>query len=174
MKCPYCYNEQIDGSAFCEKCGANLKPAAQRQDNPFQPSQPQQNMYPPDSQQQGGQQPYNPYGQQNQQGNNPYGQQGQGNIYQPPNQQNADYERYAKQAKTALICGIISLFCAGMILGIVAIVQGAQASKSLKSIGAPTGNATAGIILGIIGLVGWALSLIFLPSLWSSLFMFSY
>ena len=131
-------------------------------------------MYPPDSQQQG-QQPYNPYGQQNQQQPyNPYGQQNPQGMYQPPNQQGADYERYAKQAKTALICGIISLFCAGLVLGIVAIVQGAQASKSLKSIGAPSGNATAGIILGIIGIVGGVVGSIFMSSYWSALFMFSY
>jgi len=52
------------------------------------------------------------------------------------------------------------LFIFGFILGLVAVSQGATARKNLKSIGAPTGNATAGIVLGFIGVIGWIAAMI--------------
>lgn len=63
---------------------------------------------------------------------------------------------------TALITGIISLFCCGVILGIVAIVQGRK-GMALADQGLATnrGQAQAGMILGIIGLVIWVLYLVF-------------
>ena len=63
-----------------------------------------------------------------------------------------DMRRNAEKAATAsLVCGIVGFFCCGMILGIIAIVQGRKA----QSLGYTGGMATAGIVLGIIGLVVW-------------------
>lgn len=61
------------------------------------------------------------------------------------------------KATGSLVCGIISLFFAGIILGIVAIVMGMQAKKE----GFVGGKATAGIVLGVIGIAGTVLMLIF-------------
>jgi len=59
-------------------------------------------------------------------------------------------------ATVSLICGIIGFFFAGLILGIVSIVQGAKA----KRLGYTGGKATAGIVLGIIDLAVWAILII--------------
>ncbi len=58
-----------------------------------------------------------------------------------------------KAATTSLVCGIVGLFIAGLILGIVAIVQ----SNKAKSLGVTNGKQKAGFILGIIDLVGMVL-----------------
>lgn len=55
------------------------------------------------------------------------------------------------KAKGSLICGIIGLFVAGIILGIVALVM---ANNSIKQNG-PTGMAKAGRILGVIDIVAF-------------------
>lgn len=69
-----------------------------------------------------------------------------------------------KAATTSLVCGIIGLFICGPILGTVAIVQ---ANKAIREIDmAPQygpgskGKATAGRVLGIIGLVGWLIVIV--------------
>ena len=59
-------------------------------------------------------------------------------------------------ATGAIVCGIIGLFVAGLILGIIAIVQATKAKK----LGCASGKATAGIVLGVCAIVGWAFSLI--------------
>lgn len=56
----------------------------------------------------------------------------------------------------SLVCGIVSFFCFGVILGILAVVFGGVA----KSKGYKGGMATAGIVLGIIGLALYVLTLI--------------
>ena len=98
------------------------------------------------------------YGQPGQQAPPQYGQPGQ----QVPPQYGQPYQQnyYAGQkhpadgtATAALVCGIIGLFIFGLILGIIAIVQGSRAKK----LGYPGGKATAGIVLGIIDIVAWAL-----------------
>ena len=156
MRCPYCSFEQNDSAAFCEKCGANLKPAQQPlEQNPYQ------------------QQPQQPYGQQN-----PYQQQPQQPYqpYPPPYPPSAyDIGPAQKQAKSAMICGIIGLFCFGLIIGIIALVMGIQSRAKLvkANVQEGQGQALAGIILGIIGLVGWAVSLIWLPSILNGLFAVS-
>lgn len=64
------------------------------------------------------------------------------------------YRHPGESAATgALICGIISLFVFGFILGIIAIVQ----ASSAKKLGYVGGKATAGMVLGIIGIVGGTL-----------------
>ena len=65
-----------------------------------------------------------------------------------------------KKALWAMILGIVSLFCCGIVTGIVAIVLSQQAKQEIaRSGGMQTGagQAQAGFILGIIGI---ALSLI--------------
>jgi uncharacterized transporter YbjL len=55
-----------------------------------------------------------------------------------------------------MICGIVGLVVAGLILGIIAIVQGNNAKK----LGYTGGQATAGIVLGVIDIAAWAVILI--------------
>jgi hypothetical protein len=57
---------------------------------------------------------------------------------------------------TALVTGIVSLFCCGFILGVVAIVQGRK-GMALADQGLATnrGAAQAGFVLGIVGIVLW-------------------
>jgi hypothetical protein len=50
-------------------------------------------------------------------------------------------------------------------LGIIALVYGLPARKVLAQANQPTGQAIAGIVCGIIGIVGWAIILgVGLPS----------
>lgn len=92
MRCPYCYNEQPDGSSFCEKCGASLKPAQPQEQN-FGNSQ-QQNPYPSQNPyQQNQQSPFAPPDAQSQ-GFNPYAPQGQQNQQQPFNPQQQNQQGY--------------------------------------------------------------------------------
>lgn len=58
-------------------------------------------------------------------------------------------------AIASLVCGIVSFFCFGIVLGILAVVFG--------------GMATAGIVLGVIGLAVYVICLI----AWGSLIPFS-
>ncbi|MGH9245533.1 MAG: DUF4190 domain-containing protein [Acidimicrobiales bacterium] len=61
-----------------------------------------------------------------------------------------------KKATWALITGILSLFCFGIILGPVAIVLANQAKNEIRASGGTQGGdglATAGMVLGIIGLI---------------------
>ena len=61
------------------------------------------------------------------------------------------------QATWSLVTGIVSLFCCGFVLGIVAIVLGLNGKKVAAQNGIGGGMSTAGIVLGAIGLVGWAI-----------------
>lgn len=60
-----------------------------------------------------------------------------------------------KEAKEALIYGIVSLFCCAIIIGPIAIYKGLQARKmmAMNPRLSGSGKATAGIVLGIVGLV---------------------
>ncbi len=67
-----------------------------------------------------------------------------------------------KDAKNALICGIIGLFCFGVILGPVAIIlgrKGLEYSRNYPDVGG-SGQATAGIVLGIIDVVGFVINIL--------------
>lgn len=62
------------------------------------------------------------------------------------------------KATAAMICGIVGIFIAGLILGIIAIVLGSQAQSEIN--GSPgryrnLGQAKAGVILGVIDIVLW-------------------
>ena len=66
------------------------------------------------------------------------------------------------KATTSLVTGIIGIFCCGIVLGIVAIVTGKQATSEAAAAGLPQpGNAKAGIILGWIGIALNVLMVIF-------------
>ncbi len=67
-----------------------------------------------------------------------------------------------KEASEALIYAIIGLFCFGIILGPMAIVKASKAKKMIAMNPRLTGSgkATAAMVIGIIGLVLWALSLL--------------
>lgn len=68
-----------------------------------------------------------------------------------------------KKALWSMITGIISLFCCGVVLGPVAIVLSNQAKSEIAATGgvqSGAGQAKAGFILGIIGIVGWVLFLL--------------
>ena len=75
-------------------------------------------------------------------------------------EQNNEVKKSNGMAIAALVCGILSLFFGaclgflgitawlGVVLGIVAVVLGVMANKKGKD-----GKATAGLVMGIIGLV---------------------
>ena len=66
----------------------------------------------------------------------------------------------SSKAVWALVCGIIGLFCFGIILGPVAIVLGRQAQRE----GSPGGMARAGEILGYVDLALFVVGVIYLVS----------
>lgn len=68
----------------------------------------------------------------------------------------------------SLVCGIVSFFCFGFILGLLAVIFGGVA----KSKGYRGGMATAGIVLGIIGLAFYVILLIIYGSAILSLGLF--
>jgi hypothetical protein len=86
-----------------------------------------------------------------------YGGPGYGPGYGAPAYGQAYAQPQNSAGTTALVTGIISLFCCGVILGVVAIVQGRK-GMALADQGLATnrGSAQAGFVLGIIGLVLWA------------------
>ncbi len=128
---------------YCSKCGQNNvdeaafcvscgEPLNQTQQQPEQPSAAQQtaNVY------------YQPAPQQPQQPGQTQPKPGQG------------------MAVASMVLGIVSLFCAAIITGILAIIFGGVA----KSKGNKSGMATAGIVLGIIGIVLYIILLAAMPS----------
>ena len=59
-----------------------------------------------------------------------------------------------KQARDAFLISLFSIFCCPIILGPIAIIQGANVNKALTQMGKQhNGLATAAIVLGIISLV---------------------
>ena len=58
-------------------------------------------------------------------------------------------------AVTSMVCGIVSFFCFGIILGILAIIFGGVA----KSKGCKSGMATAGIVMGVVGIALYFITL---------------
>lgn len=69
------------------------------------------------------------------------------------------------KALAAMVCGIIGIFIAGIILGILAIVLGATAKRDMNEQPGRwrnEGQATAGVVLGIIDVVLGVIFLIYL------------
>ena len=66
------------------------------------------------------------------------------------------------QGIIALVTGILSLICCGFIFGVVAIITGRNGMRLAAEGRANNGGlAKAGLILGVIGLVLWALWLVY-------------
>jgi hypothetical protein len=69
----------------------------------------------------------------------------------------------APGAVTSLVCGIIGLFFCGVIFGLIAVTNASKAKQAITAEpGRYTGSglATAGQVLGILGIIGWAIILI--------------
>jgi hypothetical protein len=89
----------------------------------------------------------------------PYGQQqfgGAGSMFSPA------VDEAKKTARNSLIAGLVGLICAGFILGVLAIKWGTSARSSLKAAGVSDGQglATAGIVLGVVDIIGWVIFLV--------------
>ena len=93
--------------------------------------------------------------------------------YQGQGQRNQYLDEYherlaTRAANMSLVCGIIGFFIGGLILGIIAIVQGNKA----KRLGYPGGRATVGLVLGIIDVIAWAIIVYVMFSTGESMFYF--
>lgn len=96
-------------------------------------------------------------------GNGPYGFGPQQNPYAPPQAggppPGGPYNNFggmeAPGAKQALIYGIVSFFCCGILLGPIAIMKANEAKRAIAMDPSLTGGgmATAGMILGIVSLI---------------------
>jgi len=81
---------------------------------------------------------------------------------------NEDCEQMEKKAKGGLVMGIIGLFIAGLILGILAIIFGSKARKYAKEnpdcekAAASKTKGTIAIVLGVLDIIGGALVIAFL------------
>ena len=145
MYCRNCGVQNPDNAKFCIDCGEKLDASQTVNQNANTYQSQTQYPYPPQSQpqyQQSYQQPY----------------------YSPYYQQDSFMQQMFanRAANTSLTCGIIGLFVAGIILGIVAVVQ----SNKAKNMGYIGGKATAGLVLGIIDIIfGAIVSIAFLGSM---------
>jgi len=155
MKCNVC-GAPHNGGAFCSHCGSavNIAPPPQNND-PF--TQNQQNQF-----------------NNNNMGMPPmphmYGGAGftpppVGNNFNNP-QNNPEVISAQSRASSALVCGILSFFFVPLILGIIAIVNGASAVRVLKAHNMPSGNATTGMVLGVINVAFSAVAIILISTLW--------
>lgn len=65
----------------------------------------------------------------------------------------------APGAVASLVCGIIGLLLCGVVLGPIAIAQASSARRAIAMDPRLSGGgmATAGLVLGILDLVGWAI-----------------
>jgi len=82
---------------------------------------------------------------------------------QPPQQYAPPTARRSSgKAVAALVLGLVGLFLFGVVTGILAVIFAVLAKKdiSLQPGLGGSGMATAGLILGIIDIVGWAIWLI--------------
>ena len=73
----------------------------------------------------------------------------------------------AGKATGALVCGIVGLLLCGVVLGPVAIYLGTQAKKEIRSSDGRLkgeGLATAGIVMGVIALIGFIISIFYLAA----------
>lgn len=68
----------------------------------------------------------------------------------------------APGAVASLVCGILGLFICGLVLGIIAITKAQEAKRAIASDPRYSGGgmATAGMVLGIIDLVGFVITML--------------
>ena len=130
MICRKCGKEIENDAIFCSRCGTRVETMEDNTQNTY---------YTP---------PFN----------NPYSQQNQPNYNQYQNQGWQPYPQNIQQpghglAISSLILGIISLIVFAIIAGPLGIIFGCIS----KSKGNKSGMATAGIICGICGIIGWIL-----------------
>lgn len=76
-------------------------------------------------------------------------------VYDAPQPATSDAPPAKGLAVTSMVCGIVSFFCFGIILGALAIIFGGVA----KSKGNKGGMATAGIVLGVVGIALYFITL---------------
>jgi hypothetical protein len=104
-------------------------------------------------------QPQPPYGNYQPGPNAPYQEQCARSGYQPdmrPYDYPVQYGLPKGKAIASLVLGIISLFVAAFITGTLAIILGGSAiGRCNRGEAAGKGMAVAGVVLGIIGIVGW-------------------
>jgi len=139
MICPYCTAENREGAKFCSHCGRELPDAVQQApvQQPYEQQMPAQQ---PHAQQVPAQQPY--------------AQQMPGG--QPDAQQSDPaFRRAVSDAKNALILSIVGIFCFGIILEPIAIVNARKAKKVLSPGDEGYGNAQAAEIIGWIAVGLW-------------------
>lgn len=147
MFCKYCGANCPDNAQICSACGSNLTMQQQPAQAAYQQAQPQQPQY---------QQP------QYQQPQQPQYQQPQQVPYQPgqmPYPQPVMPAPGKGLAVAGMILGIISLFCFPVVTGLLAIIFGGVAMGK----GYRGGMAVAGIVCGLLGIVGWILMLVLMP-----------
>lgn len=83
------------------------------------------------------------------------------------NDQNANYVNQNKKkspsAVSGFVCSLVGMFIFGF-LCIVGMILSKKALNEAKQTGAPTGLATAGFVLGIIGTCGWIVGVLLISS----------
>lgn len=149
--CAGCGAQNIDEAAFCTNCGYAFAP---REEQPA-PS-PLSGAYPPPE----GYPPQAPpvYGP-------PAGYPAQAPLpgYQQPLYVQPVAVKPNGKATASLITGIIGMLVFPIVFSVLAVVLGTAARNEIKASGGwqtGEGSAIAGIVLGIIGLVGWVIALI--------------
>ncbi len=71
----------------------------------------------------------------------------------------------SQKAIWSLVTGILSLFCCGLVLGIVAILLSRSAKEEIASTGKTgAGLAQAGFITGVVGLALFALQIVLIAT----------
>jgi hypothetical protein len=130
--CPNCGTANQDNAEFCTNCGAKLPAAAGAPRPPSAPTGPAPAAPPP------------------------------GSGYQPAGAYGIPGETSGK-ATASLVLGIIGLFVCPIVCSIAALLLGYQAKSEIAAsqgrLGGE-GNATAGIILGWVGLALYTLAII--------------
>lgn len=160
MYCPKCGMHNADGATSCVRCNERMDEAPAYAG--LQPAydQAQQPAFPQSLQQQGYQEYYQQGYQQGQQ-YPPYAPTAWQTYYNQPNPTlyGVNQVHPGDSAGTvSLVCGILGLFFFGVVLGVIAIVQGSKAKK----LGYTGPKATAGIVLGVVDVAFWAIIIFFI------------
>ena len=143
-KCPNCGQDNNDFNQVCEVCHTPLPNTPNYTENNYNPSV---NNNPNNNYNMN-----NNYNQnQNQNNYNSNGNYNPNGGYNPNNYNGGNYQQQNNAGTYALVFGILSLVCCGIIFGPLAIIKGNEAKDS---------NGNIGKILGIIGLVLFVIAII--------------